>query len=406
MKFRFNKISSFSHFLHQVLNRFISDSGPQRAAGLAYSTLMALVPLLAIFIGFGGPLMMTDAVQTFLAETLLPAMQAPIMNAILEFAKNSRKLGVMGTPVFLVTVLFLLNNIEVTLNHIFRVGTDRHLLPRIITYTSVIIFAGLFISASITLSTDMIEQVLQKLGYTWISPIFKRRVASFLFIFLGQFVLLTLIPGRRVHPKSAFTAAVAGAILWELTKRVFSFWANQSVRMSVIYGSLFMFPLMLIWLMIVWIILLLMAELTYVHQHWSYYSRRDNHPRVPGENFINSLRLYSLILQLYRASKPAPDITSLSKSLNIPERHTEELLEPLLRDSIILKVILKAKTWGYVPSGPLKNQTLVSLLFSLNNFTSPAPGFNNDSLINALKEEISDRLEGVSIEELLENHEG
>ncbi len=384
----------------------MTDSGPQRAAGLAYSTLMALVPFIAVLLGFGGPVMMSEPVQSFLAETLLPAMQAPIMKAVLEFAENSRRLGVLGTPVFVITLLFLLNNIEVTLNHIFRVGTDRRLLSRMVTYTAVIVFAGLFLSASFTLSTEMIENVLQKLGYTWISPIFKRRVASFLFIFFGQFVLLTLIPGRRVHPKSAFTAALTGAVIWELTKRIFSFWAGQSVRMSVIYGSLFMFPLMLIWLMIVWTVLLLMAELTYVHQHWSYYARRKESSRVPGEDLFNSLRLYSLILQSYRKSEPVPGISSLAESLNIPERQAEELIAPLLRESIIHKVVLNKNQRGFVPAGPPENQTLVSLLSALNNVTSPAPGFGDDPLIRALKKEISSSLEGATVGNLLEKYDG
>ena len=405
MKNIYTRLFRFTYFLRQVLSRFIDDGGPQRAAGLAYSTLMAIVPLLAILIGFGGPAMTDESVQSFLAETLLPVMQEPIKNAILDFAENSKRLGFLGTPVFIITVLILLNNIEVTLNHVFRVGMDRNILSRIATYTAVIIFAGMFISASITLSGDMINLVLQKLGYSWFYPLFQKRMASFLFIFLGQFVLLTLIPGRRVHPLSAFVAAATGTILWELSKRLFGFWATQSVRLSVIYGSLFMVPLMLIWLMLVWMNLLLMAELAYVHQHRFYYSVKRIKTSAPGEALINSLRLFSMIIRAFRNGQTPPDLAELSHDLNMPERNAEKLLQPLIEQGILYKVILEKRNKGFMPSKPLKDIELKTLLSALSNYSNPIPGYAEDPLIRAVITEISTSLTGIKMEDILEKYE-
>ncbi|MDA3956314.1 YihY/virulence factor BrkB family protein [Oceanispirochaeta sp.] len=405
MKKMITRFLRFMTLLEQILIRFLADAGPQRAAGLAYSTLMAIVPLLAILIGFGGPVMTDESVQTFLANTLLPVMQEPIKNAILDFADNSKRLGLLGTPVFILTVLALLNNIEITLNHIFRVSTDRNLLQRIMTYTAVIIFAGMFIGASITLSGDMINLVLQKMDSSWIYPIFEKRMASFLFIFLGQFALLTLIPGRRVHPLSALLGAATGSILWELSKRLFGFWASQSVRLSVIYGSLFMVPLMLIWLLLVWIILLLVAELTYVHQHRSYFSMKRLKTSAPGEALINSLRLYSIIIRAFKDSRTPPDLTALSNAVNLPERNTENLLLPLLEQRILYKVILDKKRKGFVPVQPLKSQDLAALLQALCHYSNPIPGFANDPLIEAISTELSTCFYETNIEELLKKYE-
>ncbi|QEN06681.1 YihY family inner membrane protein [Oceanispirochaeta crateris] len=405
MKKDSSRIFQYIHFLRQIVQRFIDDAGPQRAAGLAYSTLMAIVPLLAILIGFGGPIMTDDSVQSFIAETLLPVMQDPIKNAILDFAENSKRLGFLGTPIFIITVLNLLNNIELTLNHIFRVGTDRKIINRIATYTAVIIFAGMFISASITLSGDMINLVLQKLGYSWFYPLFQKRMASFLFIFLGQFILLTIIPGRRIHSLSVFVAATTGTILWELSKRLFGFWATQSVRLSIIYGSLFMVPLMLIWLMLVWMNLLLMAELAYVHQHRSYFSLKSIKTNAPAEALINSLRLFSMITRAFKNGQAPPDLFELSQILNMPERNAEKLLLPLLEQGILYKVILENKNTGFLPSRPLNTIELRSLLHALCNYSNPIPGYEEDPLIKAVFSEVTDCLGDKKIEEILEKYE-
>lgn len=140
-------------FIKLFTLRFIQDSGSQRAAGLAYSTLLAVVPLFSVLVSFGGPFMNNVKVQTFLASALLPAMQAPIMEALTRFTENGKRLGgLLGLPMFLLSALFLLNNIEITFNRIFNVKNNRTLLRRLITYFLILVFAGLFLGAGITLS--------------------------------------------------------------------------------------------------------------------------------------------------------------------------------------------------------------------------------------------------------------
>lgn len=395
------KLRSFYHFTELIVRRFFDDSCFPRAAGLAYSTLMSAVPLLAVLIGFGGPLMAKQEVQSFLARTMLPAMQEQVMNAVLELAENGTRLGIYGLPIFLVAVTMLLNNIEMNLNHIFRVSMERKGFKWFTTHLAVVVFAALFLGSSLSLTGDMLDQILGTLGFTAALSVFESRIAPFLFIFVGQLILLTLIPRRKVQFSSALIGAFTGSVLWELSKSVFAIWATKTVRMSLIYGSFFIFPLLLIWMLIIWIIILLMAELTYVHQHRSFYDEYRMIKKTPADNLVYSLRLYSLIIQAYKKSETAPGQTQLADSLNIPEKIVEDLLSPFLEKRILLKVVEDKKNLGFIPAGPLNEQSMAEIMRVLTDLKNPYMDTEKDPLLKSLYTELSEALRGRTVDDYM-----
>lgn len=345
---------------------------------------------------------MSDSrVQEFLAETMLPAMQAPIMEALLDFAENGRRLGFLGLPMFLVTAVFLLNTIENAMNRIFRVQSVRNVPRRLIGYMGAIVFAGLFVGSSIALSGDMVRELLDAMGYRWVYPLFRTRIASILFIFLGQFLLLTLIPGRRVRPSSALTAAAVGAVLWELSKRLFAYWVNRSIRLSVIYGSLFILPLLLIWLMLVWVILLSAAELCYVHQNRMFFEKYETISRVPGEDLMKALHLYSAILQNHRKGASPLSISSLAEKTRISERMVEKLLTPLLEEGFLLRATGPGKKESIVPGGSPRKIGMDRILAALTDSSNPDFPYDEDPLIRSLIRETGNALRTLSADQAL-----
>ena len=382
-----------------TVKRFFDDAGPQRAAGLAYTTLMAVVPLIGILIGFGGPFMNDSRVQEFLADTMLPAMQAPILEALLDFAENGKRLGFLGLPMFLITAVFLLNTIENAMNRIFRVRSEKNIPRRLIGYMGAVAFAGLFVGSSIALSGDMLKQVLDAMGYRWVYPLFRTRIASILFIFLGQYLLLTLIPGRRVRPASAMTGAAVGAVLWELSKRLFAYWVNRSIRLSVIYGSLFILPLLLIWLMLVWIILLSAAELCYVHQNRIFFRQQCSISEVPGEDLLKALYLYSTILQNHMSAEDPLPVSALAEQTHLTERMTEKLLTPLLEKGFLLRASGTKGKEVFVPGGSPDKLSMDRVLAALTDSSNPEFLYTEDPLIESLLSRTGESLKDLSAAE-------
>ncbi len=372
------------HFTRLIVKRFFDDSCFPRAAGMSYTSLMSAVPLLAVIVGFGGPFLSEEKVQEFLGEIMLPAMQDQIMEAMLQLAENGTRLGILGLPVFLIAVTALLNNIEMNLNHIFRVSMGRRGLKWFTTHMAVIIFTALFLGTSLSLTGDILEQLLAGLGYSRAYPLLRNKIAPFIFIFAGQMILLTLIPRSRVQVRSALIASLTGSVLWLISKSVFAVWAGRTMRMSLIYGSVFILPLMLIWLLIIWIIILLMAEFTYIHQHRSYYSVHSTVKRTPGDNLVFSLRLYSLIIHAYRDGRTPPTLIEMADRLNIPDRMAEQLLSPFLEKSLLLTVHQGKRDYGFVPAGPLEKQGITQILKLLIDVKNPYMNLETDPLLQTL----------------------
>ncbi len=401
-------MKSLYTFLEEVVKEFLSNRCPQRAAGLAYTTLLAIVPLFTVLLGFGGSLIRSETVQTFLAETLLPTSQETILSALSDFAENSSRFGTMGILIFVITIVMLLNNIEIHLSTVFRMRTERTLILRFTTYTAVLVFAGLFIGASITFSGNLFNSLLETYGNGQISTNLMRQVSSFLFIFLTLLLLITLMPSGKIRFTSALIGAASGSVLWEIAKRLFSAWVNQSVRISVIYGSLFLVPLILIWIYVVWITILLAVEITYVHQHREFCYFRDTAEKFPGGRIRDSLRLYSTISERFLKRNDPPQLHELSMHLNLPEMEVELLLDPFLDARLIHRVRLGARQDAYVPATPPDKQPLTEVLRLLAYGSLTKKEYpllqGEDRLFKLLDDALDEALQGLSSGQVLDNH--
>ena len=402
-------VRSFLRFFQEVFRQFFFNKSPQRAAGLAYSTLLAAVPLFAVIVGFGGNLVQRDTVQRFLAETLLPTRQDAIMTAIREFAENSNRFGAMGLLLFLITVINLLNNIEIHLSSLCRIRTEKPLLTRFTTYTAVLVLSGLLIGASITLSGSLFNHLLELYGRAPISTRFIRQLSSFLFIFLSLLLLILLMPSGKIRFVSALTGASCASILWEIAKRLFSTWANQSVRISVIYGSLFLLPLLLIWLYVVWLIILFSVEITYIHQHRDFIFERDTRYTPPGIILKNGLHLYALIADYFTARKNPPGIHELAAELNLSQQEVEELLDPLLEEKLIHRVRVTARQEGYIPAAPPERLPLQELyrvlMYGSKNTAGGGQAWTKIPAARDLEDRLKKEMEGKTAGEFLKKNE-
>src|SRR5438477_517672 len=120
-------------FFHAVARRFHEERGLQTSGSLAYTTLLALVPLLTAALAVATAFPAFDdalaALQLFILENVLP--DAPGVSAIPElfglFSRNAGRLTAIGLAAFLVTGVMLMLTIDNALNRIFRVERRRAL---------------------------------------------------------------------------------------------------------------------------------------------------------------------------------------------------------------------------------------------------------------------------------------
>ena len=265
-------VRKFVRYIRRLSREFQRDQCLIRAASLAFASLLAMVPLSALlfslFSALGTFTEVLENMQSFLFTQLVPASQDEIMAYIQRFVENTRALGAVGLLFFLITAIFLLNTIQSTFNALWGSRILKNSLRRLATYASVLIVGSFLFSIGLNLA-GMLRSLVSGRTVQEISKTLSvlTEVLPSIFIFFALLLMIILIPSGRVRFFSALLGAVVGAVLWEAARRIFFFWVTYVIRLSIVYGSLAVMPIFLIWLYVAWTIVLLSLEVAFVHQH-------------------------------------------------------------------------------------------------------------------------------------------
>ena len=246
-------LSRLYHFIRRVYQEFIRDNCPIRASGLAYSSLLALVPLAAflfsLFTAFGSFKEITELVEGFIINQLIPTRQADLIAYLNQFIENSKTLGVVGLLLFAITSVSLLNSINANLNAVWGSPSRRSFVGKFAIYTSVIVVGSLLVSVSISISSNLRKYFsLRELANTNLFNQLLVRLSPSLFMFLAIVLMVILIPQGKVRAKSALIGGITGTLLWEFVRFWFLYLTNVVFRFSVIYGSIAFIPIFLFWI--------------------------------------------------------------------------------------------------------------------------------------------------------------
>jgi membrane protein len=247
--------------LRHVWKHFQEDRCFEEAASLAYTSLLAMVPLLAVVFGIISAFPVfskwSQSLQDFIFDNFLPATGEQIVPYINSFLDSIGSLALTGTIMLIVTAIMLMVRIEVALNRIWRVDRNRTLLNRIVMYWAVLTLGPILIAAAMALSA---QKILTVLGMHEGIPPSSHQVGIFLLTWLVFALFFVLVPNRRVRIKHALVGAFLSAVLFSIARAGFvAFVSNASYK--AIYGALAAFPIFLFWLYLVWTVILFGASL-------------------------------------------------------------------------------------------------------------------------------------------------
>jgi membrane protein len=246
-----------------VIQRFRSDRLPRHAASLAFSSLLALAPMMAIALAVLSAVGdMGSLVENFIYQFLVPAAGDDVKLYLDQFASRAGKLTAVGGGAFLLTALLLLSNIESSFNDIWRVKEGRSLSSKLTVYWSLVTLGPLLMGASLTMS-----------AYVMSLSVFSGQVASIgevlvpILLMASAFLLLYLVmPNVRVSLMHGLVGALTASLLFELTKRGFQAYLKNFADYEVVYGALAALPIFLIWIYLSWVVALIGAEVVAVLQ--------------------------------------------------------------------------------------------------------------------------------------------
>jgi len=252
-----------------VLRRFGSDRVMRHASSLAFSSLLALAPMVAIAFAmlslFSSFEQLGGAFEQFIYKFLLPDTGDDLKTYIEQFAAQAGKLTLVGAFFFLLTALLLLTSIETSFNDIWGVKKGRSFTARITVYWAMISLGPLLMGASLSVSTYIFSYSFGVSIADQVTSI-GLKLLPFLLEALAFMLLYLVMPNVRVSVAHALVGAVVASLLFELTKRGFALYLVNFSNYEVIYGALSTLPIFLIWVYLSWMVTLIGAEVVAVLQ--------------------------------------------------------------------------------------------------------------------------------------------
>lgn len=314
-----------------------------RAASLAYTTLLSLVPLLAVSFSVLHAFGANNALEPLVRDALAPlgGQAAEVGDRILEFVGKMQVgvLGSLGVALLLYTVITMVHKIELALNAIWDIAEPRRPMRRIADYLSVTLAGPVLAFGAIGL-TDTVRGTFASLagrGYLSLADLGGALLALVPHLLgMSAFALLYgLLPNTRVRPGAAIAGSLFAVAVWSLAGRVFAGLLSDSNNYSAIYSGFAGAVLFILWLNVNWMIVLLGATVSCAWQA----PGALNAGAADGHAAREALAL-ALMCELGRAHRdglPPPTADALAERLYARQRAIRELLAQLHRDALIVE---------------------------------------------------------------------
>lgn len=258
-----------------VWAHFQEDRCFAEAASLSYTSLLSLVPLLAVVFGIVAAFPVfedwADRLQDLILDNMMPAAGEQIVPHLNTFLDSVSQLTLVGVVGLIVTAILLLNRIESAFNLIWRVEQGRTLVNRLTMYWAVLTLAPIMFAAAGAISAQNLFGFLDTAGE---APRLLYRLGVFVMTWMAFATVFLLVPNRSVRIVHALAGAFLSAVLFEVAKAAFVAYAANT-NYTVIYGAIALVPIFLFWLYLVWTVILFGASLAASLTTFSDYSRYE-----------------------------------------------------------------------------------------------------------------------------------
>ena len=329
-----------------AIRGFKSEDLQTKASALTFSTLLAIVPLLAVIVGIASGFGFRETVRESI-YSYLPGHEAELGQAFdfvdnyLSMAQGGVFIGI-GLILLFYTVINLISTIEGAFNNVWQIKKGRSWRRKITDYLALFIVlpAMMTISSGLSLFTSTMKNSFLN-EYVFFTPL-----ADMILLLAPYFItvllftgLYVLVPNTKVRFLNALTAGFITGCAFQFFQYIYISGQIWVSKYNAIYGSFAALPLLLLWLQISWLLCLFGAEIAYASQNVKKFSFERDSKNVSRryKDFLIIL-ITSLIVKRFEKGDVPYTADELSDSNRIPIRLTTEILYLLLELNIITEV--------------------------------------------------------------------
>jgi membrane protein len=256
-------------YVRAMVWQFVNDACFTRAAALAYTSLLAVVPLMTVSLALlsAFPVFQDGAqkIQNFVFSNFVAGSADIIQQHLQRFMEAARHLSPTGLFFLVVTAVMMIFNMESDFNAIWRVQRRRNGVSAFLIYWAVLTLVPISVGAGLAVSTNLAAlPIVMEVGE-------MLRLKSLLFLYLpnlitwASFTILYLtLPNCPVKVRHALCGGFVAMVLFAWAKFGFSWYLVNFPSYELLYGALATIPIFLLWLYLTLIIILLGAIVSYV----------------------------------------------------------------------------------------------------------------------------------------------
>ncbi len=354
--------------LFAVIRDVLNGNLTLHAMGLVYTTMLSVVPLLALSFSvlkaMGVHNQLTPLLYSFF-EPMGP-QGVDIADNVLSFVDNIKVgvLGSLGLILLIYTVISLVQKIERSFNYIWRVPQLRSIGQRFSNYLSVIMVGPLLMASAIgvtatIMNSSVVHEAMQIEPFGFLIASASKLMPFVLIIAAFTFVYL-FMPNTKVRFKSALVGGVVGGITWQMTGVLFASFVVSSAQYEAVYSGFAVGIVLLIWLYICWLILLLGSSIAYYDQNFNRISRSYELKVSAEVSERLALAIMEEVSRRYDQSEEPITQLQLEELLPVPPVLTREVSDKLLRQSIL--IVAGGSGDALVPGTSLDKISVLSVL--------------------------------------------
>lgn len=371
-----------------------------RAMSLVFTTLLSLVPLIAVAFSVLKAFGVHNQMEPLLLGLLEPLGERgpEITDNIIGFVQNVKVgvLGSVGLGMLFYTIIALVQKIENAFNFVWRVKRSRSMARRFADYLSVVMIGPVLVFSALGLAATVVNHDVVK-QLSAIEPfgtlvLIGTKLLPYIMIILAFTFLYKFIPNTKVKMSPAIIGATVAGILWITIGTVFASFVASSSNYTAIYSSFAILFFFMIWLYLAWFILLTGSQVAFYLQHPKLVQLAGKpltlSPRLREKE---GLWLMTVIAKRF-CNKQAPlTIQQLEEQTGLTNNAVQDLLTSLEQGGLLAE--LAGEETCYVPAQDIATIKVAAIMHCLR--TAEENGHfvvksQADLGVNTLLQKISD----------------
>lgn len=317
------------------------------ATQLSFSTILALVPILAMFFAVGrafGLSMYVDNIlrQVFKSQPQVADELFTMADSYLNQAQTGILIG-LGILVMLYSILSLIRNIEMVFDVIWHVDRQRSVGRLIIDYTAMIFLIPvilIILSSTSVLVFGVLDRIPDFLLLDGIFRFLIRVVSPWLLLTAVFIGVNMYVPNTHVKLSCTIIPSMLASAFMLALQYFYIHGQIFLTSYNAIYGSFAVIPLFMIWMLASWYIILFFGELCYANQNDDYYAYFLKTSEICHYDLmIISGLILAHISQANRNENKALSAIEITHRIQLPIRIVLDVLDNLRRAGLLQQYV-------------------------------------------------------------------